>query len=113
MFYYARFVSVLLKLLRETRVKICHENTNPCIIFSALESYLAEMKIFYLKWGLHQSKTATITSDYEVLRLRISQAHLQTIQMHREKTNNTFIFFQVEKIQWFSLSYYFEEGTFD
>lgn len=113
MFYYARFVSVLLKMLLETRVKICQENTNPCIFFSVLESYLAEMKIFHLKWGLHQSKTATITSDYEVLRLRISQAHSQTIQMHREKTNNTFIFLQVKKIQWYSLSYYFEEWTFE
>ena len=46
MFYYVRFVSVLLKLLLETRVKMCHENTNPCIFFSVLESYLAEIKIF-------------------------------------------------------------------
>ena len=36
---------------------------------------------------------AKITSNYEVRHLRILQAHLQTIQMQREKTNNTFIFF--------------------
>lgn len=62
LFYYAWFGSVSLKLLMETCVKISHENMNPCIFFSVLESFLAEMKIFYRKWGLHQSKTAKIAS---------------------------------------------------
>ena len=49
LFYYARFGSVLLKLLMETCVKISHENMDPCFFFSVLESFLAEMKIFYRK----------------------------------------------------------------
>jgi len=59
-----------------------------------LESFLVKTCKIYPTGNeeLIQSETETITSDYALRTLSISEDNLQTIQMHPEKTNNTFIF---------------------